>query len=146
MSDDEPDVLVFKYVPTGSGGKPMVPLRLTASHQAVVGAALAPSLPRTVISPMWAEAIGLSPGGTVVAQLQTRMALNSDRWGPQDILVPLFATELDETIEPYSEAEGIDWRERDACLLGHDFLRNLTIILDGKNGRLVVGTESPLSA
>jgi hypothetical protein len=146
VSADEPDVLLFKYVQMPGGGKPVVPLRLTASHQAVVGAALAPSLPQTVISPVWAAAIGLSQGGTVVAQIQTRMALNSDLWGPQEILVPVFATELDEVIEPYAESEDIDWRERDACLLGHDFLRNITAILDGINGRLILDTESPLTA
>lgn len=124
----------------------MIPLRLsTTSHSTVVAASLAPSLPQTVVSPLWAAAIGLSQGGTVVAQIQTRMALNSDLWGPQAVLVPAFATELDEATAAYAEAEDIDWRERDACLVGHDFLCNLTAILDGVNGRLILDTRSPLA-
>lgn|GEM_PF-6605126 len=145
--DDDDDILLFKYEAMTGGGKPVIPLRLsTTSHATVVGASLAPSLPRTVIAPLWAAAIGLSQGGTVVAQVQTRMALNSDLWGPQAILVPVFATELDEATAPYAEAEDVDWRERDVCLVGHDFLCNLTVILDGVNGRLLLDTRSPLGS
>ncbi len=144
MSNNESEPLLFTYARTESGGRPVIPLRLISSHQVVVGASVAPSLPTTVISPLWADAIGLSPGGTVVAQVQTRIALNADSWGPQVVLKPLLASELDEASADYAEAEDVDWRSRDACLVGHDFLRNLTVILDGVHGRLIVDTESPL--
>ncbi len=145
MSDG--NILLFKYEAVTGGGKPVIPLRLsTTSHATVVAGSLAPSLPRTVISPLWAAAIGLSHGGTVVAQVQTRTALNSDLWGPQVILVPIFATELDDATAPYAEEEDINWRQRDVCLVGHDFLCNLTVILDGMNGRLLLHTQSPLAA
>lgn len=145
MSDHEPEPLLFPYAKTTDGGKPVIPLRLTASYPVVVGASVAPSLPRTVISPLWAEAAGLSPGGTVVVQVQTRLALNSDLWGPQRILRPILASELDEATAQYMEAEDIDWRTRDACLVGHDFLSNLTVILDGVHGRVILDTASPLA-
>ena len=144
MNEDEPNPLLFTYENTPSGGKPMIPLRLTCTHEVVVGASIAPSLPTTVISPLWAQAIGLSPGGTVVAQVQTRVALNAEAWGPQRILRPLHADELDDATALYAEADDIDWRSRDACPVGHDFLSNLTVILDGRHGRLIVDTASPL--
>ena len=144
MSDHEPEPLLFLYEKTDQGGKPVIPLRLTASYPVVVGASVAPSLPRTVVSPLWAEAAGLSPGGTVVAQVQTRLALNSDLWGPQAVLRPILAVELDDATAAYAEAEDVDWRTRDACLVGHDFLCNLTVILDGVRGRLILDTANPL--
>lgn len=140
MSDDD-STLAFNYLPVATTGKPVVPVRLsTTGHATVVAASLAPSLPRTVLAPLWAAAIDLSEGGTVVAQVQTRMALNSPTWGPQVILVPLFAPELDEVSAVYAEAHAdeVDWRARDVCLIGHDFLCNLTVILDGRRGRLVL--------
>lgn len=52
MSNDD-DILLFKYEAITGGGKPVIPLRLsTTSHSTVVAASLAPSLPRTVISPV----------------------------------------------------------------------------------------------
>jgi hypothetical protein len=140
LTDDD-TTLAFNYLPVASAGKPVISVRLsTTAHATVVAASLAPSLPRTVLAPLWAAAIDLSQGGTVVAQVQTRMALNSPTWGPQVILVPLFATELDEVSATYAEedAEDVDWRTRDLCLLGHDFLCNLTVILDGRRGHLVL--------
>jgi len=145
MSDHEPEPLLFPYMKTDDGGKPVIPLRITASYPVVVGASVAPSLPRTVLSPLWAEAAGVSPGGAVVVQVQTRLAPNSDLWGPQVIVRPILASELDEATAQYMEAEDIDWRTRDACLVGHDFLCNLTVILDGVHGRLILDTASPLA-
>ena len=78
-------------------------------------------------------------------QVQTRLALNSDLSGPQRIVRPILASELDEATAQYMEAEDIDWRTRDACLVGHDFLCNLTVILDGVHGRLILDTASPLA-
>lgn len=141
MADD--GVLVFSYEALSGGGKPVIPLRLATTYYAtVVLATLAPSLPRTVISPLWAEAIGLSPGGTVVAQVQTRPALNSEPWGPDVILQPVLLSELDQATALYAEAEDVDWREQETCLVGHDFLCNLTVILDGITGRLVLDSQS----
>lgn len=140
MSGDGP--LPFKYLAVPTGGKPYVPVRFTASAGATVFAAsLAPSLPRTIVSPLWAAGIGLSVGATVVAQVQESMSLTSPTWGPQEILVPVHSPDLDEVGSVYAdeEADDVDWRAaRDWCLLGHDFLRNLTVILDGRNGRLVL--------
>jgi hypothetical protein len=137
------DVLVFPYEAIPGGGKPVVPLRLATDYFATfVWATLAPSLPRTLISPLWAQSIALSSGGTVVAQLQTGPGLNSDLWGPDVVLQPLLVSELDEASATYAEAEDVDWRERETCLVGHDFLCNFTVILDGLTGRLVLDTES----
>jgi hypothetical protein len=137
------DFLVFPYEAIPGGGKPVVPLRLATDYFATfVWATLAPSLPRTIISPLWASSIALSPGGTVVAQLQTGPGLNSERWEPDVVLQPLLINELDEASAIYAEAEDVDWRGRETCLVGHDFLCNFTVILDGITGRLVIGTES----
>lgn len=140
------ELLVFRYEAIAGGGKPVIPLRLsTTSHATVVAATLAPSLPRTLIAPLWAAAIGLSQGGTVVAQVQTRMSLTSEKWGPEVIIVPVFEAELDDVTATFAEAEDVDWRERDACLVGHDFLCNITVILDGMQGRVLLDTESPFA-
>lgn len=145
MSEHEDEPLLFRYAKTEQGGKPIIPLRLTAAYPVVVGASVAPSLPRTVVSPLWAEAAGLSPGGTAVAQVQERMSTTSRLWGPQVIVKPILASELDEATAAYAEADDIDWRSFDACLVGHDFLCNLTVILDGVRGRLILDTANPLS-
>jgi len=139
------DVLVFKYLPTDDGrGRPVIPVRLSSSSEAVVAATIAPSLPRTVIAPLWALAIGVSPGGTVVAQVQRRLALNADAWGPQEVLMPVLLEELEEDAASHSDSDDVDWRARDVCLLGHDFLCNLTVILDGLNGRVILDRQSPV--
>ena len=146
MSDDELKPLLFLYEKTDGGGKPVIPLRLTAARPVVVGASVAPSLPRTVVSPRWAEAAGISPGGPVVAQVQKSLEPDSERWGPQLVLSPIHASELDEAGASYGEAEDLDWRTLDACLVGHDFLCNFAVVLDGIHGRLILlDAADPLS-
>jgi hypothetical protein len=145
--EERPSPRVFDYLPVTGGGKPVVPLRLsTELRSTAVVATIAPSLPRTILSPIWAAAIDLSPGASAVAQILRAFSSDAEPWGPEEIIVPVVAEELD---EPAWRAAGGEldeddagaedsWRLRDACLLGHDFLRNVAVLLIGQQGRLAL--------
>lgn len=146
-AEDLPPPLLFDYAPVAGGGKPVVPLRLMAGRwKSLVVATIAPGLPRTILSPVQAAAIDLSAGATVVAQILHAFDVNSPPWGPQEIIVPVIAEELDEPgwrglsggLDEEDDEADAGWRQRDACLLGHDFLRNITVFLIGQRGRLAL--------
>jgi hypothetical protein len=75
------------------------------------------------------------------------MSITAPTWGPQVAIRPILAEELDELSSSHSDVddESVDWRERDVCLLGNDFLCQVTVILDGIERRLVVADRSLLS-
>ena len=139
------DALVFRYAPLGGGGKPVVPIRVSTSVRSVLlVATIAPSLPRTVISPVWAAAIDFSPGGTAVVQVVRDFDLAAEAWGPEIIVRPQLGPELDEAWLMSEEEDGeADWRELDACLLGHDYLRNVSAVLIGQRGLVALFDIEP---
>jgi hypothetical protein len=117
--------------------------RCASARRGVASSSSRRSLSRTVISSVWAASIDLS-GQTAVAQILRDFDHAAEPWGPQVIVVPQLASELDEAAWPEpafdenNEQEAREWRELDACLLGHDFLRNISAMLIGERGLLAL--------
>jgi hypothetical protein len=118
MTDDTGDEvpLIFRY---DGDEPPWVPVRLdVVGFDQIVLASLRPDLPKTVIAEQWAEALNLSRGSAMLAQLVTRTDAEAENWGPCDMVFPEVSPELDDAITD----DGVG-----GLLLGWDFLKQVTL-------------------
>lgn len=121
--DDDP--LIFRYG-AGSGEPPFVPVRLdVVGSVQIVLAHVRPELPVSSIAAQWANALDLSHGAAVLAQLVTRNDEQAEGWGPCEMLTPAVDDELDAAIT----FEGLG-----GFLLGRDFLRFVWVTFIGPAG------------
>lgn len=122
QGDGDEELVYFRFVRTGAGGKPILPVAFSTSRgSADVPAVLAPATPVTRLSPMWSQSIELSPGQVVSAQLLDR---DGHAAGPPIDLTP----EVDPEIGAQSTEE---WYATEGAVLGQDFLQHFTVGLLG---------------
>jgi hypothetical protein len=122
QGDGEEELVYFRFIRTGAGGKPILPVSFaTGRGSADVPAVLVPATPVTRLSPMWSQSIEHSPGQVVSAQLLDR---DGNPAGPAIDLVP----EVDAAIGAGSNEE---WYATEGAVLGQDFLQHFTVGLLG---------------
>lgn len=120
--DAEEELVYYRFIRTGAGGKPILPVSFATSRgSADVPAVLVPAEPVTRLSPMWSKSIELSPGQVVSAQLLDR---DGKLAGPAIDLVP----EVDATVGASTDEE---WYATEGAVLGQDFLQHFTVGLLG---------------
>jgi hypothetical protein len=129
MSDEfgEGQPLVLRY--EGEEGLPLLWVHLdVAGGTQIIPAILRADLPITVIAAQWADALGLSRGAGVLAQIATQGDDAAELWGPCERITPVVSDALDQEIG--DNAVG-------GLLLGQDFLQAIILTLLGP-ARLMV--------
>jgi hypothetical protein len=125
--EDEEQPLLIRY--EGPDTTPLAWIHLdVAGGTQIVPAILRPDLPVTVIASQWAEALGLSQGAGVLAQIATRGDDSGEKWGPCERITPKVSEDLNDAIG--DDAVG-------GLLLGQDFLQAIIVTLLGP-ARLMV--------
>jgi len=122
--DAEEELVYYRFIRTGAGGKPILPVAFATPRGSVdVPAVLVPAAPVTRLSPMWSQSIELSPGQAVSAQLRDR---DGKLAGPTVDLVPQVDPELGLGLGTDEE-----WYATEGAALGQDFLQHFTVGLLG---------------
>ncbi len=135
MNDDfeqEDQPLLVRY--EGRGTTPLAWVHLdVAGGTQIVPAILRPDLPVTVIASQWAEALGLSEGAAVLAQIATGGDDSAEQWGPCEYITPNVSKDLDDEIG--DDAVG-------GLLLGQDFLQEIIVTLLGPARLMILLTPT----
>lgn len=134
MMDDDSETeppLLLRF--SGEGGTvPAAPVHLdcVGSTQIVPGI-LRPDVPITHMASQWADALDLSTGAAVLAQLATRDDELAAHWGPCEMITPVIDPEM---------SVGRDLLG--GLLLGQDFLESVWVTYIGPAGLIAI-TRSP---
>lgn len=135
MNDDfeqEDQPLLVRY--EGPGTTPLAWVHLdVAGGTQIVPAILRPDLPITVIALQWAEALGLSHGAAVLAQIVTGGDDSAEKWGPCEYITPNVSKDLDDEIG--DDAVG-------GLLIGQDFLQAIIVTLLGPARLMILLTPT----
>jgi hypothetical protein len=95
--EDEEQPLLIRY--EGPDTTPLAWVHLdVAGGTQIVPAILRPDLPVTVIASQWAEALGLSQGAGVLAQIATGGDDSAEKWGPCERITPKVSEDLNDAI------------------------------------------------
>jgi hypothetical protein len=134
--------LTVAYRRSRSGLSPLLDVYVVNPHgkEAKLQATPTPHLPRSVIAQDVAQAIELSPGAPLAAQLVQpdqvhNAAMNGHGdpgalWGPSIQIVPDVDPGLDQP-EDWEDHDDRDSVLSEAMTLGHDFLGQMRITFDG---------------
>lgn len=125
---EEEQPLVLRYEDAGTAPVVWVHLDVAGGTQ-IVPATIRPDLAVTTIASQWAEALGLSRGGGVLAQIATRADEAAELWGPCERITPEVSQALDSDIG--EDAVG-------GLLLGQDFLQAIIVTLLGPSRLMVL--------